>query len=65
MPLPTMSTPSSRSGASASTDPQMRGRVHIRQERYLYDRHIGLGKGDLQGDENAVIEAALVVVLPR
>jgi hypothetical protein len=54
-----MSTSSSRSGASAPAQRQMRGRVEPAQQRQLERRHVGLRVDRGHGGEHAVVETAL------
>ena len=59
MPLPTMNTPSSRSGASARPIARCSAGSSPRLQRQLHRRHVGVGVGELERHERAVVEAAL------
>ena len=61
MPLPMMNTPSSRSGASARPDREVLCGIEPALERELHRRDVGVGIGELERDERAVVEAAVGV----
>ena len=54
-----MNTPSSRSGASARPIARCSAGFEPLLERQLHRRHVGIGIGELERHERAVIEAAL------